>query len=511
MAGAGATGEAALSDEDDGPEPEAAVEERGGAAAVREAMADRRVVDLSARRGFIKGEGDPEGYDPADLNEFYAVVMVGSRTVIMEENFKRFVDGERAAPIEDHVRLMTYQDFAMWFANDLVFFENKDVSVAALWLRDVRRRQYRGVVFEPGGAPVGYYNLWRGFTVEPDPAASCAKFLDHVRVNVAQENEAHFRYIMAWAADLVRRPTARTGISLVLRGDQGSGKTMFGKVLGRLMAHHYVLVDHPRYIVGNFNAHMASTLLLQADEGFWAGDKEAEGRLKSLITSDVQMIEYKGKDALRTRNYVHLLVTSNNRWVVPAGHQERRFAIFDVGNQCQQNRAYFGEIFAELEDGGYGALMHYLLTEDFSDVDLADIPRTHALYEQKIASLPAEESWWFECLRRGWIRQDKDNGWANRVPVDAVYASYAAYCDKLGVRHKKTPEQVGQALRDLAPGVVRGRFTASAKRVYMYQLPGLDACREAFARMIWSDVPWEEVVWGGAPDPEPGEDGEEMP
>mgnify|MGYP000856866344 CR=1 FL=1 len=51
-----------------------------------------------------------------------------------------------------------------------------------------------------------------------------------------------------------------------------------------------------RYLVGQFNAHLASCLFLQADEGFWAGDKQAEGRLKGLITSEYQMIELKGVD-----------------------------------------------------------------------------------------------------------------------------------------------------------------------------------------------------------------------
>ncbi len=57
-------------------------------------------------------------------------------------------------------------------------------------------------------------------------------------------------------------------------------------MLGSLFAPHYFPVDDSRYLTGNFNAHMASCLLLQADEAMWAGDKEAEGRLKGLLTSE---------------------------------------------------------------------------------------------------------------------------------------------------------------------------------------------------------------------------------
>ena len=104
------------------------------------------------------------------------------------------------------------------------------------------------------------------------------------------------------------------------------------------------LVDDPRYVTGQFNAHMASCLLLQADEAVWAGDKAAEGRLKGLITAPMQQIEAKGIDPVRLDNYVRLLMTSNEEWVVPAGKDERRFAVLDVDPRCAQQHEYFAEM-----------------------------------------------------------------------------------------------------------------------------------------------------------------------
>ena len=85
-------------------------------------------------------------------------------------------------------------------------------------------------------------------------------------------------------------------------------------------------------------------LLLQAEEAVWAGDKAAEGRLKSLITSKIQMIEAKGIDPIRVTNYVRLVMTSNEDWVVPAGMDERRFAVFDIAPTVKGNFAYFKEM-----------------------------------------------------------------------------------------------------------------------------------------------------------------------
>src|SRR6202012_6141298 len=111
----------------------------------------------------------------------------------------------------------------------------------------------------------------------------------------------------------------RAGTTLVMSGLMGTGKTVAGGVIGSLLASHYFLVAPPRYLVGQFNAHMASCLLLQIDEGFWAGDKAAEGHLKGLVTSKKQMIEAKGIDPIRIDNYVRLLFSSNSEWVIPAG------------------------------------------------------------------------------------------------------------------------------------------------------------------------------------------------
>lgn len=109
---------------------------------------------------------------------------------------------------------------------------------------------------------------------------------------------------------------------------------------------------------------MASCLLLQVDEGFWVGDKAAEGRLKGLITARRQMIEAKGVDPIRLANFVRVIFTSNEDWVVPAALDERRFCILDVAPHVAQNHAYFAERNAEMNTGGRQALLADLLAYD---------------------------------------------------------------------------------------------------------------------------------------------------
>jgi hypothetical protein len=130
---------------------------------------------------------------------------------------------------------------------------------------------------------------------------------------------------MAWFAHIFQHPGQKCGTSVALRGKMGVGKTKVGEVLGTLLGVHYKPVSDPRYVTGRFNSHMVSLLLLHADEGFWAGDKKAEGKLKDLVTGKKHPIEFKGREAFWIDNHVRLLVTGNPDWIVPAGFEERRF------------------------------------------------------------------------------------------------------------------------------------------------------------------------------------------
>ena len=115
-------------------------------------------------------------------------------------------------------------------------------------------------------------------------------------------------------ADTVQNLKERLGVSLVLRSDeQGTGKGLFAKIFGHLLGKHYLHITNHRHLTGNFNAHLFDCILLFADEAFWAGDKSAEGTLKTLVTEEFRAVEIKNKDVFQARNFTRLLIASNNR------------------------------------------------------------------------------------------------------------------------------------------------------------------------------------------------------
>jgi hypothetical protein len=311
------------------------------------------------------------GFDVQEINRSYALTIWGGKAVVVNE--------QPHGPVNDRVRVMSFESMNSWFANRVTEIEGSDgkirpVTWARAWHSHPDRRQYDGVEFWPNpdgvkGTP-NYLNFWRGFDVTPSPAGSYNIFRDHLLTNVCDGDPALFKYVFGWMAHIVQKPRERLGTAIVLRGRRGTGKSKVGEVLGSLFSSHYFQVDDARYITGQFNAHMASCLLLQADEAVWAGDKAAEGRLKGLITSEMQMIESKGVDPIRLQNFVRVIMSSNEGWVVPAGMDESRFVVLDVNPRCAQNRAYFAEMDEESKNGGRERLLHDLLAFDLTQVDL---------------------------------------------------------------------------------------------------------------------------------------------
>jgi hypothetical protein len=252
---------------------------------------------------------------------------------------------------------------------------------------------------------------------------------------------------------------------------------------------------------------------LHADEGFWAGDREAEGKLKDLVTNDHQWIEFKGKELIRVANYMRLFVVGNAEWIVPAGFGERRWAILEAGENKMKDTKYFTAIKKEMDNGGRGALLHYLQNFDLTNIDLRTIPNTGALLGQQLSTLTSDQGWWLDVLHRGELpwgcETDDGHPIAGECPTAALFDHYIRHAQKQGVRRKSIETQIGGFLMKHVPGldkpdkmhkVPMRNGGAKDHRGSVYVFPSLTECREAFAKKMQQDLHWDaRTVWGTAP------------
>ncbi|CAB5178840.1 Prim_Pol domain containing protein [uncultured Caudovirales phage] len=423
-----------------------------------------------------------------EMNALYSVVRTSSSVGVMCEKTST---------------LMTKDSFLTFVANQKFQQGDKLVPLGKAWLEYPDRRTYTGLVFDPSGkCSDGSYNLWKGFAVKPAATSShpmVERWKEHALENVCRGDTALYTWLMSYFAHLIQKPWEKTRVALVFAGSKGVGKNaLVERITSSLLlaGQSYVVADR-RYLVGNFNAHLEKCLMLVLDEAVWSGDKSAEGIVKSLITGAHHTIERKGFDPYSVANLTRVVYLSNESWVVPASEDERRFAVFKVGEGRKQDTEYFREMRLGIETPeGAGALLKFLMDYEITgDVNVA--PATDGLAEQKVESLCDVGTWWHESLQEGRLVGSDLQTWPEAMLKDALRDAVTAYFRQRGIRSRvPTIESVLRTLARIG-GAVEYRKLGQKKadtigRTYALCFTSLADSRSAFDAALKTKTEWDE-------------------
>jgi hypothetical protein len=270
--------------------------------------------------------------------------------------------------------------------------EGDDVSerrmrLAEWWLSKKDRYTYNGLTFDSTQceSEADEINLWRGFGVKENLGGDWRLMRKHIRDVIANGDAASDSYIMKWLAWAVQNPTKHCEVAIVfLSLEKGTGKGFLCRAMCSIFGAHGLHISQRSHLVGKFNAHFMQCGLLFCDEVIWPGHKDDEGVFKALVTEPTLTIEPKGVNAYSVLNALKLMLASNEKWVVPASGNERRYAVFEVSDKRKQDHGYFDRITEQLNNGGLGAMLHDLLAMDLEGWHpRQDIPQTEALARQK--------------------------------------------------------------------------------------------------------------------------------
>lgn len=401
-------------------------------------------------------------------------------------------------PSVEHLNMA---EFHGWYANKTMSVGKKTQPLSQWWLEWTGRREYEAVVFEPQRT-VGarWYNMWRGFTVEPATTGShpsVEAFKEHALKNVCGNDPKLCHWLMSFFAHMIQRPFEKPLVALVFKGRKGTGKNALVERVGALLGAHFMVADDDRYLLSNFNAHLEACLFLTLDEASWAGDKRAEGRLKGVITGSHHTIERKGRETYKVKNLTRVAILGNEDWLVPATEDERRYAVFNVGDGRRQDRAFFHNMRVGMERGGYAHLLRYLLDYDTTGADVNDAPNTLGLLEQKLASLGPTAEWWHACLSTGEIAGGDFAGeWPDRIPSNRLLDALERWTKKRNVRSwLPTANKLRKFLTEVAPTFEykKARPGQPGDKTYSFFTPGLDQLRQEFDTYIGGTLPWSDV------------------
>jgi hypothetical protein len=319
-----------------------------------------------------------------ELNERYAWIERKGRVLLRDA---------------DRISFLQRDAFTTTYNNRLL--EGKPLGNA--WLQHEHRATFTDVGLYPPPlvAPVDHFNMWRGFAVEPKPG-EWSLFRSFIYDVIASGDVAAAEYVIKWIAWSLQNPGLPAEAAIALRGLKGIGKGTLGNALCKIFGSHASHITNADHFCGSrFNAHLAGAAFVFADECYWSGDKRHEGSLKAMITEPQIFVEPKGIDGYMVPNVLHLIMATNDEWVVPATIDERRFVVLEVSDKHRRDSAYFNPLRAEMDNGGLAAMVHDLLSLDLDGWHPRDVIETAALDAQRELSLPYEQEWLKDVLNDG--------------------------------------------------------------------------------------------------------------
>ncbi len=458
----------------------------------------------------------------ARFNTLYLVVNEGGKAVILQPGYDPILKRRR-------YDRMAPADLRILYLNELVEVgvDEKGNPVmkgaADVWLRHPERRQFiAGVTFDPTNAvQPGVLNLWQGYAVKPAPG-DWSLMRSHIEAVICDGDPVRFDYLMGWMAQMLQRPAEQGEVAVVMKGGEGTGKGTLAKCLKHIIGHHALAIANGKHLVGAFNSHLRDVVFLFADEAFFAGDRAHVGVLKSIITEPYLTVEAKYSNAVEVPNYLHLMMASNEEWVIPAAMDARRFLVLEVNDTAKNNHEYFGGIWKQMDAGGYAAMLHDLLALDLSTFNVRAVPTTEGLQRQRKLSLPTTEAWWLDCLERGYVFRSRLGleaefaVWHDKVTTELLHASYVEFAKVRGERRILSREWLGRFFTSLGNKGVRcldgfvgehltdevnqgGGVSRKAKVVRQYRPTGysvgrLVAARDAFCDLTGLAMTWDDGV-----------------
>ncbi len=434
------------------------------------------------------GVGIPPVPDYIDkLNEDHFVVNEGGKAVVYREAFDHVFDRPK-------LERMTFDDFSKMHMTERVSVTKSngntaDKPLGAAWLESPHRRQYLdGIVFDPTNAQrPNQYNLWRGFAVEPKQG-NWERMRVHIWEVISAKDEALEKYVLDYFAQMVQKPGQAGQVALVAKGPEGAGKGMLYRAFVKIFGSHGLHVIHASHLVGRFNAHLRDVVCLFADEAFFAGDAKHTSVLKGIITEPTLAIEAKYANTFIVPNYLHLLMASNEEWVVPAGPVARRFCVLEVATHRAGDHLYFNELADQMAGGGLEAMLYDLLNRDLSGFNVSNFPRTDALADQQVRTLKGFDKWWADALSAGELphsgsQENHPIEVVGQITTENLFRSYAEFCRQDGGR-KIARNTFGKMMRRVATHVQRVSRDVDTRRPSGFDVGSLEQAQQTFCDIM---------------------------
>lgn len=341
-------------------------------------------------------------------------------------------------------------------------FGNDEVR---MWLQSDKRRVVRAeqVVFEPGGNPgPGSINLYAGLEMVPIPG-DCEPILGLLR-HLVGDYEPVYDWILDWIAYPLQNPGAKMPTSIIMHGDEGSGKNLFWEIVRDIYGEYGSVVGQDQ-LEDKFNDWISRQLFIIGDEVLSRQEmRHLKGKLKAMISGREIKINTKMMPLRSEANHVNLVFLSNEIQPNALDASDRRYCV--IWTPAKQEPAYYRAVVACRDVGGREAFMDFLLKRNLSQFEpYTPPPLTAAKVDLIDLGRPNPERWWL-----AWSSGELPVGF-NSCSSDQAYRFYRRWCTAEGEKYPMSKAVFArmvmrQAGDRLTVRVAKPRMTATPTRMW---------------------------------------------
>ena len=269
-------------------------------------------------------------------------------------------------------------------------------------------KAYRTVTYDPSNK-VGddVVNAFRGFQAKivPDDkydSELCEPILNVLWEIWADKDADRYEYILQWYRCVFTKPEEKTGVMLILYGEQGTGKSiLMDQFLIPLVfgTQNSCSVQGLEPLTQRFNSILMNKLFIAAHEasaGSSGNFMQASQKLKSQVTDTRMMVEKKGIDMLSDYpNHSNITITTNLENAVRIEHGDRRAVVLHTSAVHKNDFAYFDKLVAaftqEVADTFFTFVSKLERTRNIRNLIDTEIKRVMADYSKSSPELYMQE------------------------------------------------------------------------------------------------------------------------
>ena len=339
--------------------------------------------------------------------------------------------------------------------------------------------------------PVRMLNLYAKPEIKPNPGSfdRIDALVDVLTAGDAQGKE----WLTHWTAALIQNPERRSMVAVLCMSPyQGIGKSLYGRILSRMIGPGNTAVVSNRALRDRFNASYVTNLLVLADEvGMDSKSNDVLSELKSYITDEEVHCAAPYAQRIKVQNRMTWWMTSNARRPLVVDTQDRRVTVLAVPKPTPEHkrmlRGCFNSKTATFNDSFAREIEAYCdhLNQVQIDWRLISFPfQTEARRQIQMASQTSVEKFVEMVYDQGAVGiisdfppppeyfRLSDGALSKAVPCETLYGSYVEWCSRTGRRACRPEAELRLTITLLGNVKLRGA-SVGGRHVELYLgLPG---------------------------------------